>query len=169
MNEEAAHLVARLIELVGSKRKAKELIDGASLAGAKGRPRGTLTYREVDQRLIVNAISLELLWEKRRCKPSPFPELVRKQVDMLAGQGHGRGWRAHRRVGWTDLFPSPAGNSASKKTDATGYCRLGRLFGQGPSRRGSACPGGPACLGGCASPGGHRRRSGFGAQVGQKP
>jgi hypothetical protein len=82
MNEEAAHLVARLIELVGSKRKAKELIDGASLAGAKGRPGGTLTYREVDQRLIVNAISLELLWEKRRCEPPPFLELVRKQVEI---------------------------------------------------------------------------------------
>jgi hypothetical protein len=73
----AEQLAARLIEAAGSKREAMRFIKAAKVNGNGGRK---LSYREVDQRLIANAVSLESHWRRLGATPPKRLELIKRQV-----------------------------------------------------------------------------------------
>jgi hypothetical protein len=100
---ESERLAARLIEAAGSKREAQRLIRDSNMMGSKkkGRPGGTLTYRWVDQRLIINAVDLELLWNERGCAPPPRIELINRQVEAC-WRGKGYDCNGERRGRWDE-------------------------------------------------------------------
>jgi hypothetical protein len=88
MSGEAERAAERLIQLAGSKRRAHELIDAAQAKGDRGR---RLSYREIDQRLIANAVSLEGCWRRLGATPPKRFELIKRQVEACwRNDGTGR-------------------------------------------------------------------------------
>ena len=82
-NKALIELAERLIEAAGTKAAAHQLIDSARTKGRAGRRAGSLSYRQVDQLLILHSVALELEWSRGdRKAPKPTPrELLRKIVE----------------------------------------------------------------------------------------
>jgi hypothetical protein len=80
-NQALIEQAERLIEAAGSKVAAHRLIDSVETKGKRGRPPGSLPYREVDQRLILWSVALRLEWMSRDCKrPIPTSRALLKRI-----------------------------------------------------------------------------------------
>jgi hypothetical protein len=115
MEDTAEQLAARLIELTGSKREAHRFIGASKVNGEGGR---RLSYREIDQRLIANAVSLEGHWRRLRATPPKHMELIKRQVEAC----------------WLFEGTDRNGNSSGKWDESTcGFLLLGRVPSCAPS------------------------------------